>query len=240
MTVTRGEGVAIYWPELIEGTLVKRYKRFMADVKLRNHHMVTAHCPNSGSMRGCSGPGKKVYLSRQNRPKRRLKYTWEMIDMGTSLVGVNTLIPNRLVKKAIQAGVIEGLAGYEDLRTEVPYGTHSRVDILLQRDQELCYVEVKNCTLVENATAFFPDAVTTRGLRHLMELQEELKKGHRAVMFYLTQRMDAECFAPADHIDPAYGKELRRALENGVEIIAYDVMVDLEKIQLNRSLPLKL
>jgi len=228
------------WPRLIEGTLVKRYKRFMADVKLRNNHVVTAHCPNSGSMKACCEPGRTVYLTRHNKPSRRLKYTWEMIDMGTSLVGVNTIVPNRLTKAAVLAGDVPELAGYETVRSEVKYGKNSRIDLLLEDGEKRCYVEVKNCTLVVDGLARFPDAVTSRGLKHLVELQEQVKQGDRSVMFYLIQRMDADRFEPADHIDPAYGQELRKAVQNGVEVLVYDVAMDLEGIRLNRSVPFQL
>jgi len=226
------------WPPLLKGTLLRRYKRFIADVKLQNGHVVAAHCPNSGSMEACSEPGRPVYLSRHHKnPKRRLKYTWEIIDMPTSLVGVNTLIPNRLIKVAVEEGIVPELTGYDTIRSEVKYGTNSRIDLLVERNGNRCFVEVKNCTLVTDGTACFPDAVTTRGLKHLVELQEQVRRGHRAVMFYLVQRMDAHVFRPADHIDPDYGRELRRALQNGVEILVYDVKLDLKGISLNQSLP---
>ena len=228
------------WPRLIEGTLVKRYKRFMADVKLRNNHVVTAHCPNSGSMKACCEPGRTVYLTRHNKPSRRLKYTWEMIDMGTSLVGVNTIVPNRLTKAAVLAGDVPELASYETVRSEVKYGKNSRIDLLLESGEKRCYVEIKNCTLVVDGLARFPDAVTSRGLKHLVELQEQVKQGDRSVMFYLIQRMDADRFEPADHIDPAYGRELRKAVQNGVEVLVYDVAMDLEGIGLNRAVPFQL
>ena len=227
----------ISWPRLLQGTLLERYKRFMADVKLRNGHVVTAHCPNSGSMKACSEPGRTVYLSRHDNPRRRLKYTWEMIRMPTSLVGINTLLPNRLIRKAVESDRIPGLEGYESLRTEVPYGNRSRVDLLLEGDRGKCFVEIKNCTLVEDGTALFPDAVTSRGLKHLVELREQVRRGHRAVLFYLVQRMDADRFSPADRIDPAYGKELREAVRRGVEIFCYDVRLDLEGIDMGRALP---
>ncbi|MCG6882050.1 MAG: DNA/RNA nuclease SfsA [Deltaproteobacteria bacterium] len=228
------------WPKLIEGTLIKRYKRFMADVKLRNHHVVTAHCPNSGSMKTCCETGRKIYLSRHNKPSRRLKYTWEMIQMEDSLVGVNTMVPNRLTEAAVSAGDIPELAGYETIRREVKYGENSRIDLLLEKGGNRCFVEVKNCTLVEGGLACFPDAVTSRGLKHLIELQKEVEKGHRSVMFYLIQRMDADRFEPADHIDQAYGKELRKAVLNGVEVLVYDVAMDLEGIRLNGPVPFHL
>ena len=231
---------SLNWPPLIQGTLIRRYKRFLADVRLRNGHVVVAHCPNSGSMLACSEPGRTVYLSRHNNPKRRLRYTWEMIKMPTSLVGVNTLVPNRLVKAAILAGRIEQLTDYEQVRSEVNYGTHSRIDLLLEKGPHRCLVEVKNCTLVTDKVACFPDAVTARGLKHLKELQAQVRSGARSVMFYLVQRMDAERFRPADHIDPAYGQEFRRAIRNGVEVMVYDVQIDLERIQLSRELPFEI
>ena len=234
------QGAVLKWPRLIQGILIKRYKRFMADVELKNGHVVTAHCPNSGSMKECCEPGRPVYLSPQNKPSRRLKYTWEIIDMGTSLVGVNTLVPNRLTKAAIPAGDIPELAGYETVRSEVKYGNNSRIDLLLENGEKRCFVEIKNCTLVTEGLACFPDAVTSRGFKHLIELQEQVKLGDRAVMFYLIQRMDANRFQPADHIDPAYGEELRKAVRNGVEIMVYDVAMDLEGVRLNRPVPFQL
>jgi sugar fermentation stimulation protein A len=228
------------WPPLLKGTLVRRYKRFLADVRLKNNHAVTAHCPNSGSMLACSEPGRPVYISRQNKPRRKLKYTWEMIEMPASLVGVNTMVPNRLVKASIEGNAVPELRGYDNIRTEVKYGSNSRIDILLESDGKRCYVEVKNCTLVEDRVACFPDAVTSRGLKHLKELQEQVRAGDRAVMFYLVQRMDADLFEPADHIDPAYGNELRKAVRNGVEALAYDTSIDLKGIRINRRLPCRI
>ncbi len=149
------------WPQLISGTLIRRYKRFLADVQLENGDTVTAHCPNTGSMKGCSQPGQTVYLSIHNNPKRKLKYTWELIEMPASLVGVNTLVPNRLVFESIKNGQIPELAGYDTLETEVGIGNHSRIDLMLSGSpQRQCYVEIKNCTLVADGVACFPDAVT--------------------------------------------------------------------------------
>ena len=236
----RHHNALLKWPRLIEGVLVKRYKRFMADVKLKNNHVVTAHCPNSGSMKACCEPGRPVYLTRHNKPSRRLKYTWEMIHMGTSLVGVNTIVPNRLTKAAVLAGDIPELTGYDTVRPEVKYGKNSRIDLLLEKGENRCFVEVKNCTLVTNGLACFPDAVTSRGLKHLVELQNQVKQGDRSVMFYLIQRMDATRFEPADLVDPAYGEELRKAVSNGVEILVYDVKIDLEGIRLNGPVPFQL
>jgi len=225
------------WPELIEGRLIRRYQRFKADVRCKNGRPVTALCPNTGSMLTCCEPGRRVYLSRHNRPDRKLKYTWEMIEMPTSLVGINTGVPNRLVRQAIMDGRLPELIGYEKVRSEVRYGESSRIDLLLEKGRERCFIEIKNCTLVDQGKAYFPDAVTSRGLKHLVELQNMVGAGNRAVMFYLIQRMDAMSFRPADHIDPAYGRELRKALGNGVEILVYDVHMDLNAIRINGPVP---
>jgi sugar fermentation stimulation protein A len=228
----------IAWPPLIEGTLIRRYKRFLADVRLEDGRTVTAHCPNSGSMKACCQPDRPVYLSYHDNPKRKLPYTWELIRMPTSLVGVNTQVPNRLTAQAIKVGDVAELAGYATVRREIKAGKHSRIDILLEApDRRPCYVEVKNCTLVEDGMATFPDAVTVRGQKHLEELQGLVAAGCRCVMFYLIQRMDAKRFGPADHIDPTYGEKMRRAADNGVEILAYDVFIDLEGIRLNTQVP---
>ena len=226
------------WPRLIPGTLIKRYKRFLADVELEDGQHVTAHCPNSGSMRACSEPGRRVFLSYHDNPKRKLKYTWELIEMPGSLVGVNTMVPNRLVYHSVQAGIIKELKGFDSITSEVTTRKGTRLDLLLStKKNDLCYVEIKNCSLVEDNTAFFPDAVTTRGLKHLIELQRLMKKKSRAVIFYLVQRMDADLFRPASHIDHEYALELARALKNGVELLVYDVVIDLEKISIGKKLP---
>lgn len=228
----------IPWPELIPGTLIRRYKRFLADVQLNSGETVTAHCPNSGSMKTCSQPGQPVYLSVHDNPKRKLKYTWELIHMPGSLVGVNTQVPNRLTAHAIASGDVAELCGYATIRREVRVGSHSRLDILLESPgRRPCYVEVKNCTLVTDGKATFPDAVTVRGQKHLVELQGLVTAGFRCAMFFLVQRMDAESFGPADHIDPEYGKKLRQASQNGVEILAYDVSINLTGIRLNDRVP---
>lgn len=229
------------WPQLIPGTLIKRYKRFLADVRLENGEIVTAHCPNTGSMHGCCQSGRPVYLSWHDNPKRKLKYTWELIAMPTSLVGINTLVPNRVVFESITAGLVPELAGYETVQREVRIGDHCRIDLMLSDENNgRCYVEIKNCTLVNEGAAFFPDTVTARGLKHLNELVQMAACGYRTVMFYFIQRMDAKVFRPADHIDPAYGRELRRAVKQGIEILAYDVFIDFERIRLNRKIPCKL
>jgi sugar fermentation stimulation protein A len=235
--VSRG----LTWPELIPATLLKRYKRFLADVQLESGETVTAHCPNTGSMAGCSEPGRTVYLSVHDNPKRKYKFTWELIAMPTSLVGVNTLIPNRLVGKSIAQHLIPEVAQYRNVKREVKIGEHSRIDLLLTgTNGERCYIEIKNCTLVNEGIAQFPDAVTTRGLRHIIELENLVKAGHRCMMFYFIQRMDARVFRPADHIDPDYGRRLRQAVKKGIEVLAYDVRISLQGIELNNKIPCEL
>jgi len=238
---TDDQAGVLAWPKLERGILVKRYKRFLADVRLDTGKIVTAHCPNTGSMTGCSAAGQPVYLSRHANPTRKLKFTWELIEMPTSLVGVNTLVPNRLVFRSAAAGLISELAGYETVEREVKIGHNSRLDLRLSNGEtDRCYVEIKNCTLVENGVARFPDAVTTRGLKHLDELAHLVDSGSRCVMFFFVQRMDARIFEPADQIDSRYGKGLRRAVKRGVEILVYDVCIDLSGIQLNHKLPCSL
>ena len=229
------------WPPLIPGTLVKRYNRFIADITLTSGQTVAAHCPNSGSMKACCEPGRPVYVSLHDNPKRKLKYTWELIEMPTSMVGINTQVPNRLVATSIEAGLVPELNGYNSISREVKTSENTRLDILLRKgEKNRCYVEIKNCTLVEDGVACFPDAVTTRGLKHLVELRSLTSKGFRCVIFYVIQRMDAKTFQPADHIDTAYGEELRRAAANGVEILVYDTQIDLDTIRLNRKIPYRL
>ena len=187
-----------------------------------------------------SEPGRPVYVSRADNPKRKLKFTWEIIDMGTSLVGVNTQVPNKLVGHGILNGQVPELGGYDKLKREVTTSPGSRLDIGLYRGNEsdACFVEVKNCTLVEDGLAMFPDAVTTRGQKHLKELVRLKNEGNRAVIFYLIQRSDARRFEPAAKIDPDYAKGLKAAIRSGVEALAYDVVIDMEQIRLNRCLPI--
>ncbi|MFQ5765972.1 MAG: DNA/RNA nuclease SfsA [Rhodospirillales bacterium] len=215
---------------LIPGTLVRRYKRFLADVALGDSgKVVTAHCANPGSMLSVDAPGSEVWLSPARNPDRKLKYTWEMIRVGRSLVGINTWLPNGLVAEAIGKSRVPELAGYDALRREVKYGENSRIDLLLEARRGdpagRCYVEVKNVTmkrdLSKDAPAEFPDAVTARGLKHLGELSAMVARGHRAVMFYLVQRQDSRRFAVAGDIDPAYAEALSKAMTAGVEVLCY-------------------
>jgi sugar fermentation stimulation protein A len=227
----------LFWPPLIKGTLLKRYKRFLADIKLDTGDEITAHCPNTGSMKECCEPGRPVYVSQSDNPKRKLKYTWELIEMPTSLVGTNTLVPNRLVFQAIREGAIDELQGYDTIKREVSIGNHTRIDLVLKRESSSCYIEIKNCTLVSKGVAQFPDAVTERGLKHLKELQKLSKEGHRAAVFFFVQRMDATVFRTAKEIDPVYSNMLKRVHKQGVEVLVYDVAIDLEGISINKPIP---
>ena len=229
------------WGVLVKGVLVRRYKRFLADVTLEDGRLVTAHTPNTGSMLACSQPGRPVWLSPQDRPDRKLKYTWEVIEMPKGRVGVNTGVPNRLVKIAALAGKIPDLAGYDLGRAEVKTSAHSRLDLVLEAEnRRTCYIEIKNCTLVEDRIAYFPDAVTSRGRKHLDELAGLAAQGNRAVIFFLVQRTDAAEFRPADHIDPEYGRTLREVKKQGVEALAYDVRLTRKRIDINQALPVVL
>jgi len=211
---------------LIRGRLVRRYKRFLADVLLERAggaaESVTVHCPNTGSMTGCNRPGSAVRLSTSTNPDRRYPHTWEMVRAGRVWVGINTILANRVAAEAIGEGVIPDLAGFDRLERERPLGDASRVDILLSGPgRQQCYVEVKNVTLADDGVALFPDAVTTRGLKHLRELAREVRRGRgavRAAMLYLIQRTDCHAFRAADTVDPGYAAELRRATRAGVEV----------------------
>jgi sugar fermentation stimulation protein A len=226
-------------PPLIAGILIKRYKRFLADVQLiETGKTVTAHCPNSGSMKGAAEPGSQVFLSENNNPKRKLKYTWELVRTSGTMIGINTQVPNKLVKQAIENNLINELSGYDRIKAEIKTSEHTRLDLLLEKASgEKCYVEIKNCTLVEGGVAMFPDAVTTRGQKHLDELTDLVSLGHRSVIFYLIQRMDAISFRPADMIDKTYAEKLKRATRNGVEIITRDTIIDTKKISIGKSIP---
>jgi sugar fermentation stimulation protein A len=222
---------------LYNGRLIRRYQRFLADVELDDGTSVTAHCPNSGSMKGCAAPGSPVLLSIAGNPKRRLKYTWELVQVNGEWVGINTGLPNRFVREGIEQGVIAELQGYPAIRPEVKYGGNSRIDLLLSAPSGLCYVEVKNVTLVEGSMALFPDAITTRGQKHLRELMEMVRLGHRGVIFFVVQRSDGESLAPADAIDAEYGRLLRLAAASGVEVLAYRAAVTPREIAITRRMP---
>lgn len=231
--------------DLIEGRLLRRYKRFLADVELVSGETVTAHCANPGSMLGLNAPGARVWLSRSDNPKRKLAFSWELIEVdlgrGPALVGINTGSPNGAVAAAIARGLIPELAGYASLRREVRYGTGSRVDILLEDDQRPpCYVEIKNVHLMrQSGLAEFPDSVTARGAKHLRELSAMVSAGARAVMVYFVQRGDAQSFTLAHDIDSAYARAFHDATARGVEALALVSDVTLDGLSLPRSIPLR-
>jgi sugar fermentation stimulation protein A len=226
--------------ELIPGTLVQRYKRFLADVRLASGEVVTAHCTNTGSMLGCNEPGSAVYLSRSDNEARKLAYTWEMIQIQRKWVGINTFHPNRLVIEAIKAGVIAELSGYLIIRREVNVSAHSRLDLCLEGLDGRCFVEIKNVTLCLGGAAAFPDAVSRRATKHLRELVRLKRKGYRAAVLFVIQRADCAYFRPADEIDPEYGRWLRRAVKIGVEPLAYVAKVTPKGIFLSKKLETRL
>jgi sugar fermentation stimulation protein A len=223
---------------LARGRLVRRYQRFLADVALDGGGTVTAHCANPGSMLGVAEPGAEVWLSRSSNPKRKLALTWELIRIGTSLVGINAMQANPIVAEAIAAGAIAELAGYARTRHEVRYGKGSRIDILLEDDaRPPCFVEIKNVHLARRPPlAEFPDAVTARGAKHLAELAGVAADGARAVMVYLVQREDCDRFALAADIDPAYAAAFARARKHGIEALAYGCRITPAEIRVDRRL----
>lgn len=213
---------------LVEGRLIRRYKRFLADVDLDDGGRITAHCPNTGSMLGCDVPGSRVWLSEHDNPKRKYRHSWELVEAGPGvLVGIHTGRTNQLVREGIESGVIEPLAGYAQIRGEAAYDG-GRFDFLLESEAEPpCYVEVKNVTAaVSGGVAIFPDARSVRGTRHLRDLIGLKASGHRAVMVYCAQRNDAREVRPADDIDPDYGRAMRDAANAGVELLAYRCELD--------------
>jgi sugar fermentation stimulation protein A len=230
---------------LLKGPLIKRYKRFLADVILDSGEAIIAHCANSGSMLSVNTPGAEVWVSPARNPERKLRYTWEMIRIGDCLVGINTQHPNLLAAEAVAAGALPELAGYNAVRREVKYGRNSRIDLLLEADgRPPCYVEVKNVTMRRDLTAVgpaeFPDAITVRGAKHLDELAAMKAQGFRAVMLFLAQREDCRRFALAADIDPLYAAGLARARAAGVEMLCYGCRLSPLEIAIDRPIPLEL
>lgn len=229
---------------LLRGRLLRRYKRFLADVLLDTGEEVVATCPNTGSMLGLAAPGALVWLSLSTSPTRKYAHTWELVEAdlggGPTLVGINTGHPNRLVAEAIAAGTMPELAGYAGLRREVKYGLASRIDLLLEDPaRPAAYVEIKNVHLSRTlGLAEFPDSVTERGVKHLVELSAMVAAGHRAVMVYLIQRADAQRFAFAADIDPRYAAAFADARAAGVEAIAYACDLTPEAITVSRPVPI--
>ncbi len=228
------------YPELLEGRLVKRYKRFLADIELESGDVITAHCPNTGSMLNCCDPGSRVWLLDSDNPKRKYRYTWELVEVeGRYLACINTNRANSLVKQAILEGKIGELSGYDELLTERPYGSErSRIDLLLKKESGAdCYVEVKNLTLLSEAgLGLFPDAVTERGTKHLRELAGVAQAGNRAVLFFNVAHSGIGHVQPAWEIDPKYAETLLEVMEAGVEVIVYGATITAHSIEISRRL----
>ncbi|MCZ6446788.1 MAG: DNA/RNA nuclease SfsA [Alphaproteobacteria bacterium] len=224
---------------LLQGRLIRRYKRFLSDIELDSGECVTAHVANPGAMTGLAEPGMEVWLSRSDNPKRKLAFSWELVRVGRHLVGVNASLPNRLVEEALGLGTVKELAEYGSLRREVRHGRNSRIDFLL-REQDLpdCWLEVKNVHLKRGTLAEFPDSVTDRGTKHLLELSDAVANGSRAVMLYVVQRMDCKTFSIAQDIDPVYGAALTEAKRKGVETLCYVCKIRRDGVRLDSPLPM--
>lgn len=220
---------------LQQAILLRRYKRFLADIELANGNVMTIHCPNTGSMKNCQQAQSRVWYTDSKNPKRKYPCTWQLVEVDSRyLVGINTVLANKLVVEAISEERIEQLSGYSEIRTEVGYGQQgSRIDILLASPEQdsvpACYVEVKNVSLgVGEGLGKFPDSVTTRGQKHLQELMYMQSQGHRAVLLFCVQHSGIQRVAPADDVDPEYGRLLRLAASSGVEVLAYRARFDVE------------
>ncbi|MCV6610175.1 MAG: DNA/RNA nuclease SfsA [Amphritea sp.] len=226
------------------GRLIKRYKRFLADIELENGRELTVHCPNTGSMKNCADPGSEVWIQDSGNLKRKYPFGWELVQVeGRFWACINTGRANALIREAVETGVIVELQGYDSLRQEVKYGDeNSRIDLLLESEsQPKCYVEIKNVTLLEGpGLGVFPDAVTARGAKHLRELMLMVEQGHRAVLMFCVPHTGIERVRPADHIDPEYGQLLREASAAGVEVYAYGARISPEEVTICRALPVEL
>ncbi len=229
---------------LLRGTLIQRYKRFLADIRLDSGETITATCPNTGSMMGLTTPGVPVWVSTSDSPTRKYKHTWEMLEVdlgkGPGMVGINTNHPNALVSEAILAKRVAALKDYTSLKREVKYGVNSRIDILLEaEDKPPAYVEIKNVHMMRKAgLAEFPDSVTARGVKHLQELSQMVRDGHRAVMVYLIQRSDATKLTLARDVDRTYGEAFDAARKIGVEAIALRCKITPEEIRVDKPVPI--
>jgi sugar fermentation stimulation protein A len=225
--------------KLIKGKLVKRYKRFLADIILENGEEITAHVPNSGAMTSCIEDNCEVWITFHDNPKRKLKYTLELTKMGENLICTNTGVANKIAIEAIENGVIKELQAYENLKPEQKYGENSRIDILLENENEKCYVEVKSVSLKIDDYLAFPDSVTSRGTKHLNELAQMVKDGHRAVMLYVIQRTDNLPFKLACQIDKKYCEAFKEVTKEGVEVLVYQSYIDLEQIYIEKASTIK-
>ena len=231
----------MHFPDpLMEARLIRRYKRFLADIEWPDGSMDTVHCPNPGAMLGLDAPGSRVFVSRSANRKRKYPLTLELVEADGTLVGINTGLPNRLAEEAIANGVIAELAGYDTMRREVRYGGNSRIDILLESEtRPVCYVEVKNVHLRRRpGLVEFPDCVTARGAKHLKELGDQAGAGHRALMLFIIQRADGDRFDLARDIDPAYAAAFNHARSRGVEVLAYACSVSASEILVTMPVPI--
>ncbi len=237
-----------FHPPLQSAILIQRYKRFLADVQLDNGEIITLHCPNTGSMKNCAEPGSRVWFSTSAQKTRKYPHTWELIEINKNLIGINTHSANKLVKEALEKKIITELAEYDEIRSEVTIvdekniGEKTRIDFqLIAQDKPLCWVEVKSVTLgVGQGLGLFPDAKTERGVKHLEQLTARVQQGERAVLLFCVQHSGIQVVAPADEIDPLYGKRLREAAAAGVEILAYGAELSAEEIILTKRLKVDL
>jgi sugar fermentation stimulation protein A len=221
---------------LLQGNLIKRYKRFFVDIKYKNK-IITCHCPNSGSMMGLLHANNKAWFSISDNPKRKLKYTLEIIEIRNKKVGINTLITNKIVLEALNLKKIKSLIKFNKIKPEVKYSDNTRFDFLLQNNDKRCFLEVKNVTLLrKNKTAEFPDAVTSRGTKHLNELCSAQKKGYQSYILYLIQREDCDSFEIANDIDKKYKSAFDKAIKSGVKILCYDCKLNDDEIKLNNQI----
>ena len=226
--------------KLISGLLIKRYKRFFADIKIKNK-IVTAHCPNTGSMIGLLNEGNKVWISKSDNPNRKLKYTLEIIKTSKSKVGVNTLSSNKIVHHALKNNLIHEFRDLSEIKPETKFGKNSRFDFLIKKKKDKAFIEVKNVTLSrKNNVAEFPDAITARGLKHINELIKASKKKYRIFIIYLVQREDCKSFTIARDIDPVYANALSKAVKNKLNILCYDCKFSSKVIKLNNKINLKI
>ena len=221
----------------LKGTLVRRYKRFLADIALDTDEVMTVHCPNSGSMRGCSDPGSPVIISFSANPERKYPWTLEMVQVQDVWVGVNTSKTNAIVQEALTAGVIDDFGVVKRIKPEVKVAGGSRLDFCLETDQGQCYLEVKQCSLAQDGVGLFPDAVTARGARHMRELALLTESGYGAAVLYCVQRADANCCTVAREIDPAYALTVEAATRSGVRFVAWQTAVRPEAISIRRKIP---
>ncbi|PIE55756.1 MAG: DNA/RNA nuclease SfsA [Desulfobulbus propionicus] len=221
-----------------QGILHKRYKRFLADIDLPDGKRLTVHCPNSGSMKGCSAPGSPVIISHSDNPKRKYSWTLEMVQASGVWVGVNTSLTNKIVAEALENGTIDEFGKLDTIHAEVKTSLGTRLDFRVHAQGQPVYIEVKNCSLAEGHTALFPDAVTTRGTKHLLELARLHEAGNAAAVLFCVQRADADRFSPAAHIDPEYAKTLWAVHDKGVQVLIYQARVTPQAITITNKLPL--